>query len=120
MQHPASDVGASKSASGEEVIEIMRQVFSNQVRNFSRENDTKTFFRNIPPHHLFRIGIEDRAGGEDLRTGKPALSASYDYCRGAVAKQASRNQVSHRDILALQRQGAEFDREHDCGLIRIS
>src|ERR1700688_669061 len=65
MQRPAADVGSSQSALGKKIVEIARQVLSNQVRNFAGENNAKTFFRYIPAHHFFGVGIKHGAGRED-------------------------------------------------------
>src|SRR6202521_5188080 len=110
MQRPTADVRASQSALGKKIVEIARQVFSNQIRNLTRENDTKALFRYVPAHHFFGVGIEHGAGCEDAGSGKPAIGAGDDYRGGAVSEQPGRNEVGHRDILALQRERAEFDR----------
>src|SRR5712664_3473483 len=45
MPRPAADVGSSQSALGKKIVEVARQVLSNQIRNFARENNAKALYR---------------------------------------------------------------------------
>ena len=75
-------------------------------------------------HHVFRIRIEDRLRGHDLRSAAVAVDghfvAAYDYRGRAIAEQPGRYQIGHGEIVVLDRQRAKFDREEQSVTIRVS
>jgi hypothetical protein len=70
---------------------------------------------DVPAHHALGVRIEDGAGGDHLRAalgaGLRAIAAADDHRCRAVAEEPAGDDVRDREVLALEGERAELDRE---------
>ena len=117
----------------EEAADIVTQVFVGDGRDVDRQDDLEAVTADPPAHDFFGVGVDAAPGcqhpgpaatsASTVTSATSAMSARCSrICRGPVGalgdddcgpvtKEAGGNQICHRIVLALNSQGAQFDRD---------
>ena len=124
MHDPGADVAAGEVVCGEEAVDVAAEIFNDDFGDVGREDDVEAFFRDRPSHDVFGVGIEDAVGGEDAGTAARHLIAgcfvaSDENGGGAVAKEASGDEVGDGFVVTLPGEGAEFDGKQDGDVVGV-
>src|ERR1700747_1136025 len=120
MHNPTLDITALQSLLPEESINVFSQMLYDRVRHFRREHDMEAFFGNIPAHHAFGVGVEDRFGRQNFGAFRFPLRANYNRGGRAISEKQRRNQMSHRQIVPLERERPKLTRKSPRPRTRIA
>ena len=96
--------------SREKLVHVPAEMFHHRIRNFRRQYDVKTFFRDVPAHHPLGIGIEGWISWPEFPVRSNPLPTPTTTVAAAPSPKSMRgNQVRHRKVVALQRQRTQLD-----------
>jgi len=108
MADKAVDIGAAQTLPREEIIDRRLQLCLHQARDVAREDGLQPVIGDIPPHDIEAPGPCVLTRCDDRRALACAVAAEQPGS-GAVAEQRGRNDIAFRQIVAPERERAQFD-----------
>lgn len=134
VAHPPLDVAHRKVVVGEKIGDVGTNIAAHERWHLCAEHHAKPARLHVPAHDVARVGVEtararDHTRPERLvrldclvrlvrtvrlaRGSTPAARtvAGHDHGASTVAKEATRDEIRGRNVVALHRERTELDRE---------
>src|SRR6266852_6744710 len=108
MQDPTLNVLKSFALALQKSVDEVADFFADHFRDVFGEQDVKTGIAEVEAHGAQRIGKRVRLGNHDLGAAR-FLLAGDQHGSGAVAEKNRGDQVSLRDVFALESERRELD-----------
>ena len=109
MKNPAFDVFLFLAVATEEPVDELADLRADHFRHVLGQQDVKAGIAQVEAHGAERVRKRVGLGHQDLRAFY--FSSGDEHRRGAVAEQDRRDQVRLGNILALERERGELDRD---------